>query len=56
MKPRSVDDVEDKRSDAIADRIDALALLPPPPAPRPVRLRPARGRIVPTSVNGVALV
>ncbi|WP_426166987.1 hypothetical protein [Sandarakinorhabdus sp. DWP1-3-1] len=57
-KLRSVDDIEDKRSDAIAGHMDALALLPPPPpprAPRPPRLRPANGRIV-TTVNGVALV
>jgi hypothetical protein len=58
-RPRSVDEIEDRRSDAIADRMDALALLPPPPgprAPRAPRLRPAHGRIVLDAVNGVALV
>ena len=59
LRPRSPDEVEDRRSDAIADRMDALALLPPKsptPAPRPVRLRPARGRLAIAAVNGVALV
>ena len=63
MEPRSVDAVEDKRGDAIADRMDALALLPPresqtpaPRAPRPPRLQPAHGRIILDAVNGVASV
>jgi len=58
MIPRSVDEVEDRRSDAVAERMEALALLPParPETPRPVRLRPARGRLAASGVNGVALV
>ncbi len=62
-RPRSVDEIEDRRSDTIGDRMAALALLPPPKsqtpsprAPRPPRLRPAHGRIVIDAANGVALV
>lgn len=55
-KPRSTDEIEDRRSNAIGERIDALTLLPPPPPPRAVRIRPAGGRLKVDTVNGVALV
>jgi hypothetical protein len=49
-----VDTVEDRRSDSIASRMAALALLPPPPPPPPVRLRSARGRLCHTGTDPVA--
>jgi hypothetical protein len=52
---RDADQIEDGRSDAVAERMAVLAMLPPPPPPRPVRLRPAPGRLGIDSVNGVAL-
>jgi hypothetical protein len=50
-----VETVEDRRSDSVARRMDALALLPPTPPPKPVRLRPARGRLCQTVADPVAL-
>jgi hypothetical protein len=51
MRPRDVEEVEDRRSDAVAGELDRLN------APRkPVRLRPAKLLLGFDSVNGVALV
>lgn len=56
MRPRTIDEVEDEHSTAIARQLEIMATLPPPPPPATVRLRPAKGRLRIDSVNGVALV
>ncbi len=56
MSPTDVDTVEDRRSDSVASRMEALSLLPPPPPPKPVRLRPAHGRLCHMGADPVALV